>query len=214
MCEGNRVSVLFCNEDLEFIVENVIPDSRSLEPNTGTRLSFNTSQNLTTLLEDSLQLDMSGLCLEGRGGEKRGGSHSPHSPARLTVPSQQQNIVTSTPWMDVDEAPVRSGSGSGQVDSLLLEPSQNADRKGGVVSLECQMQGLGLDDGCENVGGGGRGREDEGDMVEAVVCKVTPKTRIVFLERDLQGGSKVTNRVYTLLLRVLYTGCQYCRVMG
>lgn len=189
VCEGNTVSVLFCNEDLEFTVENVIPDSRSLEPSMGTPLRVNTSQNLTTLLEGSLQLDMSGLCLGERRGEKRERSRSPRSPARLPVPSQQ-NIVASTPWMDVDQDPVHSGTESGQVDSLLPEPSRTVDRKGGVASLECQMQGLGLDD-HESVVGGGRGGGNEGELMEALVCKVTQKTKIVFLQCDQQGGDKV-----------------------
>ena len=193
------VSVLFCNEDIEFSVERVLPVSQRPEPNMESRLSFNTSLNLTTLLEDSIQLDMSGLCLgEGGGGEgggeRRDRSHhaSPCSPTRSHL-----NVVTSTPGMDVDEVPAHSGMESGQLDGLHSEPNLAAHGRVGTdytVSLEHQMQELGLTD-SENVrGGGGEGDRvaDRGEgLVEVTVCKVTAKTKIVFLERHQNDGSKV-----------------------
>ena len=203
MCKGNVISVLFCNEDVDFTVERVIPVGQALEPKTGTRLSFNTSGNLTTLLEDSLRLDIAELCLEtGDRGRHHG---SPlNSPARMT--SLRCRAVTSTPGMEIDEAPTHSGMESRQVDSPILKPNVSAygeENNERSILLEQQMKGLGLNDSEAGRDGGGRrgmswcqaseggGGEDEEVPVEVVVCKITMKTKIVFTECDHRKGSKV-----------------------
>ena len=180
MCEGNRVSVPFCNEQLEFAIERVVLAGQSLEPNVGTRLSFNTSRNLTL---DSLRHDLSGLYLggeEGGGGREGERGRNPH----LSI---SRNIITSTPGMDVDEIRTDSGAELGQVDGRVLKWA--GEREECSLLLEQQMQGLDL--GVSESGGGGeRGRSycepvserEEETPVEVTVCKVSPKTKIVFLE--------------------------------
>ena len=197
VCQRNTVSVQFCNEDIHFTVEKVIPVSQIPEPNTGMRLSFNSSQSLATLLEDGLQLDMSGLNLGGgeRGERKSRSRHaSPSSPAR-TAQSCHPETVTSTPRMDVDETPVHSGMESRhQLDVPRLE------RDGGdadcAISLEWQMAELGLGDGTRSEAAAGE-REEQSEisrgegLVEVTVCKVISKTRVVFVEGDETDGDKV-----------------------
>lgn len=196
MCEGNIVSVLFCNEHVEFIVEKLVPVSQKLEPDMDSRLSFNTSKDLTARLEDSLRLDMSGLCL----GEQRGRSCSPARPGT----SSHQQIITSTPRMDVDEAPACSGVESRQLGGPHLEPNQTTHRGGNTLSLEHQMQELGLAD-CES-GSRGRGgnhclHEGEEGLVEVMACKITTKTKIVFLE-DSRDGNEVRMIVFTFICQM------------
>ena len=201
MCQGNTVSVQFCNEDIHFTVEKVIPVSQIPEPNTGMRLSFNSSQSLATLLEDGLQLDMSGLSLGGggRGGERgerksRSRHASPSSPAR-TAQSGHPETVTSTPRMDVDETPVHSGMESRRhLDVPRLEcEGEDADC---AISLEWQMAGLGLGDGTRSEAAAGE-REEPSEasrgegLVEVTVCKITSKTRVVFVESNETDGDKV-----------------------
>lgn len=155
----------------------------------GSRLSVDTSRTLTARLEDSLLLDISGLCL-GEGGRERS-----CSPAR---PSNHCQVVTSTPGMDVDEGPAQSGTESG---GPQLEPN-HATRKRDTPSLEDQMQELDLADGeGDKVGGTPvRGQnlllcEGEEGLVEVMACKITAKTKIVFLEKRLEKVK--LSRVYT-----------------
>lgn len=183
LCEGNTVSVLFCDEIIEFIVEKLIPVSQRLERNMGSRLSVDTSRTLSARLEDSLLLDMSGLRL-GEGGRERS-----CSPAR---PSSHCRVVTSTPGMDVDEAPTQPGTESGQLGGPQLEPNP-ATQKGATLSLEDQMQELGLaDSDGDKVGGTPvRGEnlllhEGEEGLVEVIACKITAKTKIVFLGEGVE----------------------------
>lgn len=188
MCEGNSVSVPFCNEQLEFSIKKLVPVGQGLEPNMGSRLSFNTSRNLTL---DSLQHDLSGLCLGGggeggRGGDRgggRGGEREGNSPA-----SMSRNIISSTPGMDVDENLADSGP---ELDGLVVKPA--AERGGYSLSLDQQMQGLALGESEREWGGEGvrseaSGRE-EAQVEEVTVGKITPKTRIVFTEK--MSGSEV-----------------------
>lgn len=199
MCEGNIVSVLFCNENIEFIVEKLIPVSQRLEPDMDSRLTFNTSKDLTTRLEDSLRLDMSGLCL----GEQRERSCSPARPGM----SSHQQIIASTPRMDVDEAPTHSGMESRQLGGPQLEPNQPTHRGGDTLLLEHQMQGLGLaesDSGAQGRGGNHHLYEEEG-LVEVMACKVTAKTRIVFLKEGRDGNEvKLTEFIFTCQHHVGY----------
>lgn len=168
------------------MVEKLIPVSQRLERNVGSGLSFNTSKDLTARLEDSLLLDMSGLCL-GEGGRERS-----YSPAR---PSDHRRVITSTPGMDVDDAPARSGTDSGHLGGPQLEPN-HATWRGDT--LEDQMEQLGLADGGRDRVGGTpvRGqnvllREGEEGLVEVMACKITAKTKIVFLEEKLESGNTV-----------------------
>ena len=184
LCEGNTVSVLFCNEIIEFMVEKLVPVSQRLERNMGSGLSVDTSRTLSVRLEDSLLLDMFGLCL-GEGGRER--SCSPARPS-----SHCQVVVTSTPGMDVDEAPAQSGTESGQLRGPHLEPNR-ATHKEATLSLEDQMQELDLADGeGDKVGGTPvRGQnlllhEGEEGLVEVMACKITAKTKIVFLEERIE----------------------------
>lgn len=149
----------------------------------GSRLSVDTSRTLTARLEDSLLLDISGLCL-GEGGRERS-----CSPAR---PSSHCQVVTSTPGMDVDEGPAQSGTESG---GPQLEPN-HATRIRDTPSLEDQMQELDLADSeGDKVGGTPvRGQnlllhEGEEGLVEVMACKITAKTKIVFLEERLEKVS-------------------------
>ena len=181
MCEGNTVSVPFCHEELEFSVGTVIPVGRVPEPNSGSRLSLSTSsRNVTTLLEDTLHLNLSGLCLGGGGGGGggRGGerSPSPSSPFMRTSVCHL-NVVTSTPGMEVDRgSPAHSGTESGHSENL--EPNLGEES---AVSLDQKLQGLGLD-GREGVS-----EREDGPTVEVLVCKMTAKTKIVFVEDKCHG---------------------------
>ena len=173
LCKGNTVSVPFCHEDIEFSVTKVLPFSPILEPNMGSCLSFNTStQNLTTLLEDSLHLNISGLCLGGGAGGSPRLSPNQSSPTPMRTSSfSHLKVITSTPGMDVDHES-RSGTESGHTG--YLEPNHSQEL---ANSLEDKLEGLGLDD-HDGVS------EREEHLVEVLVCKITTKTQIVFVETE------------------------------
>lgn len=194
---GNVLSVRFYGEDRQFTVKEVEPVA--VEANLS--LSLNTSRSLSSLLEDCLQLNMSGLTLGDGGGGEGGGEGGQgeggiaHTPVRAA--SNMTAALTSTPRMDVDSAPVHSSMDFGQVLSPHSEP--NLDSRPTDL-LEGRMRRLGLGEerseegqgGREEEGGGTEGSGGEEAVVEVTVCKITSKTEVVFSEEQ---HSKNVSRV-------------------
>lgn len=186
---GNVLSVQFYGEERQFTVKEVEPVA--VEPNLS--LSLNTSRSLSSLLEDCVQLNMSGLTLgEGGGGDGGGGGGGQgegevvHTPVRTA--SDLTAALTSTPRMDVDSAPVHSSMDFGQVWSPHSELNQDSRP---TELLEGQMRRLGLgedkgeagQEGREE-GGGTEGSGGEEAVVEVTVCKINSKTEVVFTEEQ------------------------------
>lgn len=160
-----------------------------VEPNSEARLNLSAPQTFSALLEESLQqLNMSqgGDKVQDTKQEIQVGEQLSSSPSQ-TGSSRPSEPVTSTPRMEVS-APLQFSmectKAGGPCSELNLDTHPDNKVATPVLCLEQRMQRLELTDqpGEMTTGGGEEEPHTVSSQIEVTVCKITSKTKVVFLE--------------------------------